>query len=107
MKHKNNFIAYDAGNCESETFATFEEAQNWLRESDSKGISPETQEGYSYIAKVTHRSYSIITDRKANYHEHTDSCPKDCDEEEWPYDSDYDEVGRVSYVPIEELPDGV
>jgi len=96
------YVAYDAGNCESETFDTFEEAERWLDECNSEGISIEMVQGYSYIAKITHRSHFEVTDKKSNYHEHTESCPEDCAGEEWPHDSDFDEVGDVLFLPVEE-----
>ena len=101
---KGRYVAFDAGNCESEMFETFEQAEKWLQECDEEGVSIEAMEGYSYIAKITHRSHFEVTDRKADYHQHTDTCPKYCDKEEWPYDSEYDEVGQISYLPIDEEP---
>ena len=32
---------------------------------------------------------------------HTDECPEDCDEEEWPYSDDFDFVGNHWYEKIE------
>lgn len=32
---------------------------------------------------------------------HTDECPDDCDEEEWPYDDDFDWIGHHSYEKID------
>lgn len=97
-----NFVAYDAANCEYEWFETFEQAAAWLKEANSEGISEEAIEGLSFIAQITHRTGFVETDNQKNYHEHTEGCPADCDEEEWPYDSEWDFVGNVIFVPVED-----
>ena len=98
------YVAYDAASGEYETFDTFEEAQKWLAEGDyaDGAISSEAMDGNNFIAVITHRSKYIITDEKKNYHVHTDTCPENCDEETWPYDSDYENVGKIVYEPVEE-----
>jgi viroplasmin and RNaseH domain-containing protein len=96
------YIAFYACECEFETFETFEEAKKWLRENDYEGISEEAMEGGDFIAKITHRSKYTETDRKEDYHEHTDACPEDCTEEEWPFDDAWDVVGKVEMVEVEE-----
>ena len=95
------WLAYDAANGENEFFLTFEDAEAWLGDCNDEGIAEEVELGLSYIARITHHTATEITDRKENYHEHSDACPKDCDEEEWPYDSDYDHVSRVYMAPID------
>ncbi len=96
---KINFIAYDASNCEYEPCTTLEEAKKWLRENDCDGISEEAMDGNDFIAKVTHRSKYTETDRREDYHFHTDACPEDCTEEEWPY-ADWDTVGQIEMVSV-------
>ena len=96
------YIAFDATNYEYEPCNTFDEAKKWLRENDCEGISEETMEGGDFIAKITHRSKYTETDRKEDYHEHTDACPEDCAEEEWPFDDAWDVVGKVEMVEVEE-----
>ena len=94
------YVAFFAANCESETFETFEEAEKWLTdgyETDiDEGYSEETMNGFDYIAKITHRSKFTESDRKENYHEHTDDCPEKCDEEEWPHDNAFDIIGNIT-----------
>ena len=94
------YIAFDAAQWDFQTFDTFKEAVAWLDEVIEEEISKEAMQGKNFIAKITHRSKYVITDEKKNYHEHTDACPKDCDEEDWPYDSDFDNVGNVVYEPV-------
>lgn len=98
-----NYIAYDAAVCEYEFFKTFEDAKKWLIDDQdfSDGIPEEFGLGHCCIAKITHRTEVKVTDKKEYYHEHTDDCPEDCDEEEWPYDSDFDYVGNVVLKHIE------
>lgn len=93
------YVAYDAVNGDEEFFESFDEAKAWLVDSCDEGIGEETEQGYSFIARITHHTAMEIIDRKENYHQHTDDCPDDCNEEEWPYDSDYDYAGRVYMVP--------
>jgi hypothetical protein len=88
-----------------ETFATYEDAWAWLNDANDEGIAEETEHGQSFIAKITHFSAMEVMDRKENYHKHDDTCPADCEEEEWPYDSDWDVVGRLYMRPVEEAPD--
>jgi hypothetical protein len=97
------FVAYDHDAYDYETFESLEKAINWIVEYNSQdGISEGAILGRCYVAKITHRSKFIELDRKADYHEHTDDCPEDCDEEEWPYDNDADSVGRIEMVPVED-----
>ena len=98
------YIAHDEDNGESQIFETFEAAEKWLiTDNDfSDGIPEEFEDGNCFIAKITHRTTMIITDEKKNYHEHTDSCPENCNEEEWPYQDDFDEVGKVVLECIED-----
>lgn len=99
---KEKWIAYDAANGETEGFETYDEAASWLvNECNDEGIAEETERGLSYIAKVTHRTAMDVIDRKEDYHEHNESCPEDCIEEEWPYDSEFDHVGRIYLVEVD------
>jgi hypothetical protein len=102
-KFKDSWLAYDAGQGETETFETYEKAVSWLDECNDEGISQDTELGYSYIAKITHRTAMEITDRKEDYHQHDDSCTDECDEETWPYDPEFDYIGRVYMVPLESV----
>ena len=43
----------------------------------------------------------MLYDEKSNYHVHTDECPEDCDEEEWPYNDDFDWIGHHYYEKID------
>lgn len=100
---KNNYryVAYDAANGEYEEFETLKEAEDWLKEGDGEGIFDEACRGQNYIAEIQYRSVVTKTDEKENYHVHTDKCPEDCDEEEWPYSDDFDWIGHHSYEKID------
>jgi len=99
-----NYVAFFAANCESETFETYEEAEKWLTDGYvndiDDGYSEETINGFDYIAKITHRSKFTESDKKENYHEHTDECPEDCDKEEWPYDNLFDSIGNLTMEEV-------
>lgn len=97
------YIAFYACEGDIEFFETFEEAKKWLEDYDDDchdGYPEESTNGGNYIAKITHQSFYKITDKKEDYHEHTENCPDDCEKEEWPYDSDFDEVGKIIYREI-------
>jgi hypothetical protein len=98
------YVAFSSIDSEYAEFGTFEEAEKWLREyaSVDGGYSEETCIGYDYIAKITHRSSFEETDRVENYHEHTEDCPEDCDEEEWPYPAEWSSAGKVTMKQVEE-----
>jgi hypothetical protein len=95
------FAAYDAANAELNYFDTKEDVEKWLTENDYEGASEEAEAGDNWIAEIKWRSVFIVSDRKEDYHEHTDACPEDCDKEEWPYDSDFDYVGNTTYEEVE------
>ena len=102
-----NYVAYDAANAEMEMFDAFEDAKKWLVDKNdfSEGIPEEFNEGFCWVAKITHRTSVTETDNKRNYpckkdtviNAHCSDCEnKDCDgTEEWPYDSEWDWVGDV------------
>ena len=99
---RDKYVAFYSEDYEYETFKTFEEAEKWLKEYDNEdGIAEESIEGRNFIAKITHRSVYRVTDKREDYHLHTEDCPDDCGEEEWPYDYDYDTVGVIEYKPPE------
>lgn len=97
----NRYVAYDATNGEWEEFETLKAAEDWLTENDGDGISEEACNGQNYIAEIQFRSAVTVIDGKDNYHVHTDDCPEDCDEEEWPHNNDFDWVGKHSYTKID------
>jgi hypothetical protein len=105
MKSKKNqtkkFAAYDAADCDIEFFDTKEDAEKWLTQNDYDGVSEESVEGKNWIAEIKWRSVFYETDRKSDYHEHTDDCPENCNEQEWPYDSNFDSVGFIKYEEVE------
>ena len=88
---QDKYVAYDADSGEYETFEAFESAKKWL----TIGFGEETCAGNSYIAKITHTTSYEITDKKEDYHEHTDECPDDCNKEEWSYRAEFDTVGEI------------
>lgn len=100
MKNK-RFVAYDSDNSEFEQFDTYEEAVAWLNEGQEEGLGADAIAGYNYIAEIKWHSVYHETDRKENYHAHSEDCPEDCEEEEWPYDSTFDRVGVIEYEEIE------
>ena len=85
-----NYIAHDGASGDTESFLTFEQAENWLKICEDGAISQEAVEGRSYIAKITHRSKYTETDNKKNY-------PAG----DWPHDNEFDSVGDVTYEPVE------
>ena len=93
------YIAYNAAIGEYEHFETLETAKKWLIGQDfSEGIPSEIECGQCFIAKITHKTKMNVTDKKENYHEHSEKCPKDCDKEEWPYYDGFDYVGDVELI---------
>lgn len=97
------YVAYYAADNEFEFFETFEKAKEWLIDYDHQdGFAEETEKGQNFIAKITHISKVNVTAKKEDYHVHTEECPNDCDEEEWPYSEDWSYIGEVEYVPLEE-----
>ena len=100
-KEENRYVAYDAHNGEYEEFVTLKEAEDWLTDGDDgECISEEARSGQNYIAEIQYRSTVTITDRREDYHVHTDECTDDCDEEEWPYPDDFYWMGTHSYEKI-------
>jgi hypothetical protein len=101
---KDKYVAYYDEEAEFQSFPTFEAAEEWLKEYDCQdGIAESTEEGKSYIAEITHRSSVEKTDFKENYCECDpvcNECTCDKSEEEWPYDSDWQWVGNVKYLPV-------
>ncbi|MCP4149866.1 MAG: hypothetical protein GY757_19125 [bacterium] len=102
---KTTYIAYDGYLMEFEMFGSLKEASEWLVNPEHYDPTEGWQESYvdgSFIAKITHETSYKITDKKSNYHEHTDDCPEDCGEEEWPYDDEYEVVGDIFLKPLKE-----
>lgn len=98
---KNRFVAYDSDNGEYELFETREKAIDWLNECQDDGLGQDACDGLNFIAEIKWRSVYHETDNKNNYHKHTDDCPEDCDEEEYPFDSSFDSVGDIEYEDVE------
>ena len=102
MKYK--YVAYSAEANEGELFETFEEAEKWLYEfyDPTEGYSDGTVNGFDVIAKITHHSKFVAIDKKENYHDHTDDCPEgdNCEEEEWPYSDEFDEIGDIIFEEV-------
>ena len=94
------YIAYDAANGEYQEFRTIKEAEEWLKEGGYDGISEEAVEGRNYIAEIQYKSVVNVIDEKSNYHVHTEECSENCDEEEWPYNDDFDWMGDHHYEKI-------
>ena len=95
------YVAYDAANGKYEEFETLKEAEYWLKDGDDEGISEEACNGRNYIAEIQYRSVVTLTDKKEDYHVHTEECTEDCDEEEWPYSDDFDGIGDHHYERID------
>ena len=94
------YVAFDAANREYQEFRTIKEAEEWLTENDYEGILEEAVEGRNYIAEIQYKSVVNVIDEKSNYHVHTDECPENCDDEEWPYSDDFDWTGDHHYEKI-------
>ena len=60
--------------------------------------------GSDWIAKITHRSKYVITDRKEDYPIYNEEFDMHLNEdgEEWPYDNVYNYVGEVKMVEVVE-----
>ena len=97
---ENRYVAYDAASGEYGQFVTLKDAEDWLTDGDGS-ISEEACNGQNYIAEIQYRSTVTITDRREDYHVHTDECTEDCDEEEWPYSDDFYWMGIHSYEKID------
>ena len=94
------YVAFDSANGEYQEFKTIKDAENWLTEGDEEGISEDACNGRNYIAEIQYKSVVTKLEDKSDYHEHTDDCPDDCEEEEWPYNSDFDWIGNHHYEKI-------
>ena len=101
---KPKYVAYFAVNNEFEFFDTFEEAEKWFHDTyhDEEEFSDETISGEDFIAEVTHRSKFTEIDNKDNYqYDYEDDIPEDDEESEaWPYDTEYDSVGKVEFEKV-------
>jgi hypothetical protein len=86
------FVAYYCAEHEFETFETFDLAKKWLDEKykhdGPEGFAEESVNGGDFIATITHRSKYEIDEFKKDYE----------NEEDWPYDSDFDSVGHIKLV---------
>ena len=99
---QDKYVAFFAANCETETFETFEQAKKWLTDGYEdcidEGFSEETMNGDDYIAEITHRSKFTETDNSKDYWKYEEEEGKD----EWPYDNDFDSVGKISLERVHE-----
>ena len=104
------YVAFYSDNHEHETFETFNQAKKWLEEGYAEGLPEEASR--DFIAKITHRAKFVETDNKKNYPclrrplelAECSGCEKldeYCDgTEEWPYDSDWDYVGKIEFEEV-------
>lgn len=93
---KDKYIAYYSENNELESFATFEEAKEWLSNIHQEagtdtGFAEETMAGDDYIAEITHRSKFVEIANKCTF------VPSE-DEPEWPYE--YNALGKIVMVKV-------
>ena len=90
------YIAFYAPDWDTQLFETSEEAEKWLldrcAEENEEGFSEEVCRGKCYVAKITHKTQYNITDSREEYES----------EEDWPYCGDFDTVGNISLVEIEQ-----
>lgn len=88
------YVAYFAEDNQVETFGTYEEAENWLKDTalNDGGYSEETLNGQDYIAKITHRSHYKIMETR-----------KECEAkgEDWIYGAKYDAIGVLEMKAVE------
>jgi len=94
----NKYAAYYAADDVYRTFESFQMAKDWLIECDEVEIADETIDGQNFIAQITHWSKFVSTDKRTNYHEHSNQCPNPCEKETWPYGGDADVIGKIEYV---------
>jgi hypothetical protein len=102
---KDKFVAHYAANNETESFLTFEDAEKWLQnqydEDSSEGFSQESCGGDDYIAKISHRSCFIETDKKSDYPwDESAQANINSDGEEWC--SEHDFIGKIVLQEVEE-----
>ena len=90
------YVAYCAVDGEYETFKTFEAARKWLIDDadHSEGIPEESMDGFDYIAKITHRTKFVETESAKDYWKYEGEEGWE-DKEEWPYDNEFDFVGKL------------
>ena len=99
-------------------FDTEQEALDYIADMDfSDEIPEEYVDGQLIVAKITHVSKYVVTDEKKNYPcilvpnsvAHCSECSeadrngKECEgAEEWPYNSDFDTVGKIEMEEVVE-----
>lgn len=105
MSKKHNYVAYFSEQGECELFETHEEAEQWLRDWYDEGYPVDTINGHDFIAKITHRSKFVETDRKENYkYAYEDDIPiDDKNSEAWPYSSEFDVIGTLTFEEVEQI----
>ncbi len=109
------YVAFDPMNREWDFFDSIADAQKWLIDDCdwSEGMPDELADGEYFIAEIILRSSFVETDRRENYpclknpDQHAvcsgcDTTEEECERtEEWPYDNDFEYVGRAVMVEPE------
>lgn len=98
-------VAFYEPNWEYRQCDSFEAAEKWIKDqieeyNDSdEGYDESLINGRCFISEITHRSHFEVKEEKSDYCEcecyacHLDQ--DDCDEEPWPYNSDWDHAGDI------------
>ena len=102
------YLAYDDINGDYHECHTIEEARSWLEEIflDENGYHPGLVFCKIYELKEV-ASFDVVAKKKDYKYEYEDDIPEDDKESEaWPYDSEYDEIWKHKFVPVEHLQNG-
>ena len=109
MEHR--YYVRDDDTGDDDVFATKAEVDKWIAdtfaEHMAEGVGEEAMNGGIWWAEIRQESAWVETDNKANYkYEYEDDIPEDDTESEaWPYDNEFDTVGKLVMVDVKEAPD--
>ena len=100
------YLTFDCVDREYNEFATIEEAREYIQDRidpNDEGYHPDIKDCKIYELKEM-VDYDVV-DSKENYKYLTeDEIPEDDDESEaWPYDTDFDEIWQIKFVPTSEI----
>lgn len=91
MKYR--FIVWDDDGGDTDRFETMPEVRKWLADviadHHSDGVGEEAMCGGIGWAEIKQVTEWEVTDKRSNY-----------PEDEWPYDSDWDEIGELCLVDV-------
>lgn len=105
------YFAFDSDSGEHEFFKTKEECDKWVKEGIDTAmeeyVSEEAMNGGIFWGEIKQHTGWVETDNKKNYkYEYEDDIPEDDTESAaWPYDNEFDTIGKLVMVDVEEAPD--